>query len=336
MALKVLRRPAAVPRPAVAAAPLLASCAPAPAARRVRQTSWQKLGKIAMGMRRVYHKGCAFPLWSAELLESGGLEPYVRSAVVYYKEGDDLATVKRLTQQREPANVCMYRCYDEDLLESRFGYRHGAYSESTKRALMPNIAIYCRTPMRLATGEQVTVHVVNAIGYAFDTPAQPDYRYFFPLHSDPGKWKELVARMSQMWRFIFECARRQGLKRVHLADVGGGNFSLGLEKSPRTSYAALKEQSLGPVLKEYAGEVEMQQLQRIPDWAFTAKARPILAESLLVNAWDPWCMVGNGNDKDNSLDGFFGRCTAMALLCWPLTNPFLRWESVKVPDGAAA
>lgn len=28
---------------------------------------------------------------------------------------------------------------------------------------------------------------------------------------------------------------------------------------------------------------------------------------LLVNAWDPWSMVGNGNAGDNSLDGFYGR-----------------------------
>lgn len=34
---------------------------------------------------------------------------------------------------------------------------------------------------------------------------------------------------------------------------------------------------------------------------------PIAKPGLLVNAWDPWSMVGNGNAGDNSLDGFFGR-----------------------------
>merc|ERR1712039_724173 len=51
------------------------------------------------------------------------------------------------------------------------------------------------------------------------------------------------------------------------------------------------------------------------------EAEGILEDSLLVNAWDPWSMVGNGNAADNSLDGYFGRCTAMALLCWPKKCP---------------
>ena len=47
--------------------------------------------------------------------------------------------------------------------------------------------------------------------------------------------------------------------------------------------------------------------------------------TLFVNAWDPWSFVGNGNARDASLDGHMGRCTMMALLCWPKTNPSLTY-----------
>ena len=47
-----------------------------------------------------------------------------------------------------------------------------------------------------------------------------------------------------------------------------------------------------------------------------------------VNAWDPWSMVGNGNESDQSLDGYWGRSTAMAVICWPLSNPHMQFTEV--------
>jgi hypothetical protein len=49
-------------------------------------------------------------------------------------------------------------------------------------------------------------------------------------------------------------------------------------------------------------------------------------KTLYVNAWDPHSAVGNGNSMDRSLDGFFGRTTAMGPLCHPFTNKHLRNE----------
>eukprot|EP00440_Ansanella_granifera_P002523 gb/GFBE01002743.1/.p1 GENE.gb/GFBE01002743.1/~~gb/GFBE01002743.1/.p1 ORF type:complete len:334 (+),score=57.50 gb/GFBE01002743.1/:1-1002(+) len=294
-------------------------------------TDWAKLGQIGEAIWGVYFHGCQFPAWSYESLGRGELEEHAKSVVLYYQTGASLKEVKKLATQREPANIAMNRCYDEDGLEELFGYRRGAYAEGGEDRLLPNIAVYCLTPMRSARGEQVNVHVINVVGYAFDSDEQPDYRYFFPLHSQPAKWEELVQCMQQMWRYVFECARRKGLRRVFLADVGGGAFSggkMGLERYARTSYVALKEASLPPVQQEYESDIEVHTLPRVPDFCFSEEGRPLLEDSLLVNAWDPWSMVGNGNKADNSLDGFFGRCTAMAVLCWPKTNPHIKWETV--------
>ena len=59
-----------------------------------------------------------------------------------------------------------------------------------------------------------------------------------------------------------------------------------------------------------------------------AQQRAALRDILFVNAWDPFSMVGNGNAADNSLDGWMGRSSASAYLCWPLTNPAITYESV--------
>jgi len=278
----------------------------------------------------VYQQGFAFPSWSVEMLKSGELDDYARSVTVYYRSGDDVEDVKRMATEREPVNIAMGRRYNEHQLQQHFGYSRGAYQRSTETHLMPNIAIYCRTPIRGTGAQKARVHVINVVGYAFDSTSQPDYKYFFPLAANSDKWHELVDRMQQVWRFAFECARRKSLKRVFLADVGGGAFSTYLERAS-PGYAALKRASLPPVMEEYKDIVEVRQLPRIPDWVFSEEGQRLLEDSLLMNAWDPWSMVGNGNAADNSLDGFWGRCTAMAVLCWPKTNTQMQWESVGPP-----
>ena len=248
-------------------------------------------------------------------LERGDLEDLLGLVTVFYPSGADLSEVQRLVREREPVNICMRRCYDEVKLQ-QFGYSRGAYGDSSAQRLLPNIAIYCKTPMR-HQAERREVHVINVIGYAFDTSAQPDYQYF---NKGKGSRCELVRRMSQMWEYVFFCAKEKGLKLVYLSNVGGGAFATHLPDD----YARLKAESLGPVKKRYP-EIQVKSLPRIPDSVSGLK------EGLLVNAWDPWSMVGNGNAGDHSLDGFFGRSTAMALLCWPDTNPFLKYQAVQPP-----
>jgi len=50
-----------------------------------------------------------------------------------------------------------------------------------------------------------------------------------------------------------------------------------------------------------------------------------LDEVLFLNAWDPHSIAGNGNGIDNSLDGFFGRASAIGLICCPHTNPNMQY-----------
>ena len=49
---------------------------------------------------------------------------------------------------------------------------------------------------------------------------------------------------------------------------------------------------------------------------------------LWVNAWDPFSMLGNGNYNDGSVDGYFGRKTAISVIGWPVTNPDITFEEI--------
>ena len=42
-----------------------------------------------------------------------------------------------------------------------------------------------------------------------------------------------------------------------------------------------------------------------------------------INAWDCWSIPGNGNNMDNSLDGYIGRNTQIAINGTSLTNTWL-------------
>ena len=48
----------------------------------------------------------------------------------------------------------------------------------------------------------------------------------------------------------------------------------------------------------------------------------------IVNAWDPHSIVGNGNNMDRSLDGFWGRSTNLGIRCWSGTNNMITKEGV--------
>eukprot|EP00929_Paragymnodinium_shiwhaense_P021774 TRINITY_DN1410_c0_g2_i1.p1 TRINITY_DN1410_c0_g2~~TRINITY_DN1410_c0_g2_i1.p1 ORF type:complete len:466 (-),score=87.23 TRINITY_DN1410_c0_g2_i1:271-1668(-) len=274
----------------------------------------------------VYEKGFAFPRWSLDMLEKGQLESFASKVIIYYSAPDEARDlVKKVALEREPVNIAMHRKYYQDKLKKLAGYQIGGYGVSTPEQLMPNIAAYCRTPCRNSTGAVVEVNVINLIGYAFDSVHQPDYKYFFRDGKiPPEKWEELVSCTVTMWRYAFECARWYDYKRIFVADVGGGAFATLLNRNPETQYNRLKEEAMKRVRPMYPN-IEVQPLGFIPDMLFKDEMKDKLKDSLFVNAWDPWSMVGNGNAMDNSLDGFFGRCSAMAVLCWPLLNPYIRY-----------
>jgi hypothetical protein len=267
-------------------------------------------------------------------------------------------------------------------------------SSSSSHPLPPNIAVYCKTPIlniaappisALSSSQKIAmdakfvksvvaqnpahaivrdVHVMNLVGYGFDTMAQPDAHFFCTnAHGAPklqhARRMQYEEHVRSILRKLVRCAEQHQFKKIMVSEVGCGAFA-GAENVAYTTevfYKILTEElrktpssfELGllghPAVNtddRLKGGVASIQRHRffggvhlIPDVIFE---RPLseLASTLFVNAWDPHSAVGNGNWSDQSLDGFFGRSTAMAAICHPYTNPYLTHTNLKAGSAAVA
>lgn len=274
-----------------------------------------------------YLSAYAFSSWvkDSDVLENLNWEV----SKVYYNNKDDITKVKKIAIQREPVNIAMKRLYDKDKLQQLAGYSIGAYSESTPDELMPNIAIYCNTPVVYGDKQLDSVHVMNLIGYAFDSKEQPDYRYFVKngiLNVD-----ELKLAYAKVWVYAFAAAHQHGLKNIQVFGVGAGAFRPDTidEDDFLDEYVDNAIEVARTMVPHYAEGITTYREPEffIPDGLFNVSENEI-KNTLYVNAWDPWSMTGNGNKSDRSLDGYWGRSTAIGPLCWPVINQKISYEGI--------
>lgn len=285
-----------------------------------------------------YSPGYTFPAWSLTNIQKQ--EKQFRATRVYYGDSTgktipNLDDIKRLVRQREPVNMGMHRAYDMDALEHAFGYRRGYYGELAE--LPPSLSVYTKTSVG-SPGSQIMVHILHTIGLAFDHVNQPDFIHFHKL--DCGKFYQ------HFFRLIFACADdRIGTNSiVVLSLVGGNNFARLFPGGPQRFW----QQVWIPSLREHL-QIHPEHSTRLRGMGFPEPFLVLLAESLplvskqlqsterfpalitgydrsntlFINAWDPFSIVGNGNSRDDSLDGFMGRMSNAGILSTTLTNPFL-------------
>ena len=279
--------------------------------------------ETAKAIHSIYFPGFAFPEW---VLHSGMWTTHDFASVkVFYHAKEKLEDVKRLLTEREPSNIGMKRLYYNKYLQEKFGYEQGAYRLSTPEKLMPNIAVYTKAIVKLQNRFQ-NVHVINLIGAAFDHPNQPDFIYFRekPIEA-------VIAFYRDMWRLALEALRVSGCKYLQIYNVGGGAFAGPFSARFITDIFEPAMKPLLPLFATYGKKIVGY------DWSehkFTGGFIPEcletdnLEETLFVNAWDPWSLIGNGNERDRSLDGFWGRVSNMAILGWLPTNPSMSFLPV--------
>jgi hypothetical protein len=284
---------------------------------------------FAQLMHSIYKPSYAFPEWSLQQTNWNTFD--FNKTVVYYNEEDDIDDVKLLVKEREPCNMALNRLYKRDNLEAYFGWKIGAYHYSTKNKLMPNIAVYCKATVHIPyTSIYKSIHVINLIGYAFDSADQPDYHYFAdkPLHL-------LIDKYRLMWKKAIVCAcflKKNGeIHQIKIYNVGGGAFAGHYTDIFITEIFEPAFLPFIPLLTKNGIEVLGYDIEKhefnggfIPD----SLAEEDTEHILYVNAWDPWSLIGNGNAHDNSLDGYWGRSSNMAVLGWSMTNPFINYKEV--------
>lgn len=199
---------------------------------------------------------------------------------------------------------------------------------------MPNIAVYCHATLKTKIRGYIDVHVINLIGYAFDCLNQPDRIYFSgrPI-------SDIINAYNAMWKLALESVKHLKEKynknkfKLQIYNVGGGNFAgpyqaTFIEDIFEPSFLVLMDEFNKENIEILGYDFKNKEFicGRIPN-IFENEDEDI-ENTMYVNAWDPWSMIGNGNKGDNSLDGYWGRCTNMAVLGWSETNPFIKYKGI--------
>jgi hypothetical protein len=302
------------------------------------------LSKMNM-LSSVYDKGYEFPGWSINYT----VDDYeqMRSVKTYFDGEDNISLVKSLMMYREPANIASVKLFDEKKMKDTFGWDTGFYNSYYEEtgSLAPNIAVYTHAYVEKM---KTRVHIINSIGYAFDSKEQTDYKYFLRGDVDVSNLCDvMIKRYTSVFKKIYKCASDHGLKTIVFSIVGGNNFAKHYRDNNGSGVdyfqthvwvpAYLKAQKTNKnnfhtVFMGGEGSVAFEMLKQINP-ALTdiglfpsnlTQVNP--SKTLFVNAWDPVSVPGNGNSKDASLDGYIGRATNIAVLGTAMTNPYMQQD----------
>ena len=309
----------------------------------------------AQKLREAYDDKYAPPPWALDFVgEPDWHELAQLVTIMTFDKRKEM--VLRVATEREPTNIAMDSLYDKTKLKQNFGYEISGYrsifTAYEQKELPPNFIMYARTPITLQE-QWVTVDVVNAIGFAFDSEMQPDYQYFFNKHGVLSKDKkhELIEMLRNVFILTFLCGKTVvGKTQIVMCLLGGGAFANlfpGLAELYFESVflPALKHavkfcpfvtrlglmgdlpEAMIEQMQEACG-VPVESFGRVPKFVIDLEDRD---KWLFMNAWDPHSVVGNGNAADFSLDGYWGRCSAMAYLCSLEVNNQIQYKQLPKP-----
>jgi hypothetical protein len=277
---------------------------------------------IVKSLHSIYNTGFAFPKWIHQYdyelwphLDFHATRVYFDKSI--FKQKD----IRRLLLEREPCNIAMTRYYNQSRMQQLFGWSTSFYSryfEQTQQ-LPPNIAVYVRTPIFGDGFKTKSIHLLNLVGMAFDSKKQPDAQFY-----RTPTIETLQMLYLKVWRKAFVCARDLGVARIVPVVVGGGAFT-------PIDPIQFKTNVHDIVLNKLKEEFPYIEVLHIPTNVFeTIEFMTTIDRNntLFINAWDPHTILGNGNAKDNSLDGHFGRRTPIAILGWPATNNHITYHSI--------
>lgn len=275
----------------------------------------------------IYNSGFKPPLW----IKKYNLNHYYDKTICYYDHGNDINIIKNLLTFREPVNIEFHRCYNAKLLKEYFGYQISSYNINS-----PNIAVYCYTPVKIHSKIH-NIHVLNVIGVALDDIKQPDYQRIF----EKGN-KEYVKMICLIFKKIKYCFIKKKFKNLVLHGFGLGNYSKyakNLNIDPTKVFKIAFEEIFKDINPLWERHIIFNNINIKVNYPVEYKNSSLndsildfgdeLEETLFINAWDPFSFIGNGNKKDNSLDGYFGRISAMSILGWTITNPNIKYEAVE-------
>jgi len=235
-----------------------------------------------------------------------------------------------LIKYRIPVNINMELFYNKELMQKYFFYNESIYNEKSS-----NIAVYTKTPVNIKN-KWYDINVINVIAPALDSYEQIDYKNIFNKYGYNNKitneniYKNMIEKC---FIKIKKCLKKFKILVIH--GFGLGTFSLLCNELNINSKKVFEEcfiKYFGKSKKKiYLNNLNFIKIYNDNIVNINKNIYDIIVKSnnldniLFVNAWDPYSLVGNGNNMDDSLDGYLGRISAMSILCWSITNPFIKY-----------
>ena len=271
----------------------------------------------------------------------------MKTSQTYYYNDTTFGTILKYATERWPLTMGLDDAglvlTNRQAMINAFGYSQPYYwGLAATGAAPPIMGVVTKTKAwlgpRKSPGEEV-FHVFNMIGMDFSTSETAHSMWLSNFVHDANRdtAQELLslriaAKYAKMWYLAFVAAKDLGLKRISNVEVGGGAFCPVYLKDEGLFTSHVHHVAfylLGYGTADFEAEFPGIRLVEAPK-NVPKDLTVDMVDMLHINAWDPSSFVGNGNELDNTLDGGWGRATLMAPLCWPLSNPYMRFSSVDV------
>jgi hypothetical protein len=307
----------------------------------------------------VYERGYQPPNFILNLPKNK-LIKYMKSTIIYYEKEKD----KILSFTREPVNITMNRYYNLKKMYQYFGYEKSLYNEkSSNIAIFTKTPIQIKKNEII----EMDINVLNVIGVALDSTKQYDYIRLYKIKNINKRIFEYENMVKSFLIKIKKCFLENNFELLFLSAIGLGNFSI-LCPLLKINQNEIFNKIFNEVFKDIIENnilnkkiilwcfsdnllkiinnknnmnicnlylnnllLDINKNNNYYNYIDINKKINIKVNKnkiLFINAYDPYSIVGNGNNNDNSLDGYFGRISAMSILCWPFTNPFIKYIKI--------
>jgi hypothetical protein len=251
----------------------------------------------------------------------------VDSFTMYTALSED--TAKRMATERELVNIEMKgkpASQNEKVLGNK-----KSLAQRDPNVVQPGnqLSLATKTKIRCDNGELREITLLSESGPALDVASQPEvdiYTYKSPSGGRKLHRQKFAIALETLKSHTLACATsNKDCGRVVLAAIGAGNFLKILDEKHRQYAQDMIARMLAEVVVELrkqgkdVGFTDINQVfcdkinAKIEDEKLYIKVLGSIPGNwiqdgdLMLNAWDPSSLLGNGLAADNSLDGFYGR-----------------------------
>lgn len=260
----------------------------------------------------------------------------------------DVKETLRAAYERDIVNIKMKKPFDESTNEKVLGCKTSRMMESELAQQPGNqVSIAMRVPLLTQNGLTRRPMIISVSGPALDIKDQPEWKHYvkdgcLDQTADRTAFETLASHIEA----CIALPENEGAELV-LSGFGLTNFLAGLPEQEKDVSRTIGANVLIDLIrKQRADGVDVAYTDvsgTSPPWPAVNAALIALGDKpltcvgsipgdwikdhqIIVNAWDPHALIGNGCARDNSLDGYIGRNSLVhethALACILYANKF--------------